>query len=137
MISESNCTIHIIRFVGRTVVLWPTATRREALPELSVRRIAEAVTLQRCLYFGPEEEGNNQCRAATKRDFSGHKGLDNRVSKRKNCFQMWPLLKEFLLFLRQEKKWWLVPLVVILLALGALMVFSSGSVLSPFLYPLM
>jgi hypothetical protein len=50
---------------------------------------------------------------------------------------MLSLLKEFLLFLRQEKKWWLMPLVVILLVLGALMVFSSGSVLSPFLYPLM
>jgi hypothetical protein len=50
---------------------------------------------------------------------------------------MLALLKEFFLFLRQEKKWWLLPLVFILLALGALMVFSSGSVLSPFLYPLM
>jgi hypothetical protein len=50
---------------------------------------------------------------------------------------MWSLLKEFLRFLRQEKKWWLLPLVVILLVLGALMVISSGSVLSPFLYPFM
>ncbi len=50
---------------------------------------------------------------------------------------MWALLKEFFLFLRQEKKWWILPLVVLLLALGALMVISSGSVLSPFLYPLM
>ena len=50
---------------------------------------------------------------------------------------MLALLKEFLQFLVQEKKWWLLPLVFILLALGALMVFSSGSVLSPFLYPLM
>lgn len=50
---------------------------------------------------------------------------------------MLALLKEFLVFLLQEKKWWLLPLVVVLLALGVLMVFSSGSVLSPFLYPLM
>lgn len=50
---------------------------------------------------------------------------------------MWRLFKEFLLFLRQEKKWWLIPLVVILLALGALIVFSSGSVLAPFMYPFM
>jgi hypothetical protein len=50
---------------------------------------------------------------------------------------MWALLKEFFLFLRQEKKWWLLPLAVLLLALGAVMVASSGSVLSPFLYPLM
>jgi Family of unknown function (DUF5989) len=50
---------------------------------------------------------------------------------------MWALLKEFFQFLRREKRWWLLPLVVILLALGALLVISSGSVLSPFLYPLM
>jgi Family of unknown function (DUF5989) len=50
---------------------------------------------------------------------------------------MCALLKEFFLFLCREKRWWLLPLVVVLLALGALLVISSGSVLSPFLYPLM
>ena len=50
---------------------------------------------------------------------------------------MWQLVKEFLLFLRQEKKWWLWPLVLVLLLLGALIVFSSGSVLAPLLYPFM
>jgi hypothetical protein len=50
---------------------------------------------------------------------------------------MWQLLKEFLLFLRQEKKWWLWPLVLVLLVLGALIVFSSGSVLAPLMYPFM
>ncbi len=50
---------------------------------------------------------------------------------------MWQWLKEFALFVRHEKKWWLVPLLVILLTAGALLVFSSGSVLAPFLYPLM
>ncbi len=48
---------------------------------------------------------------------------------------MWQLFKEFLLFLRQEKKWWLIPLVVILLVLGALIVFTGGSVLAPLMYP--
>jgi drug/metabolite transporter superfamily protein YnfA len=50
---------------------------------------------------------------------------------------MWQLCKEFWLFLRQEKKWWLIPLVVILLGMGALIVFSSSSVLAPFMYPFM
>jgi hypothetical protein len=50
---------------------------------------------------------------------------------------MWSILKEFFVFLRQEKKWWLLPIAMLLLALGAFMLFSSGSVLSPFLYPLM
>jgi hypothetical protein len=48
---------------------------------------------------------------------------------------MWQLCKEFLLFLRQEKKWWLVPLVALLLLLGALILFSGSSVLAPFMYP--
>jgi hypothetical protein len=49
---------------------------------------------------------------------------------------MWQIFKEFLLFLRQEKKWWLLPLIVILLALGLLLVFSTTSPLAPLLYPL-
>ena len=50
---------------------------------------------------------------------------------------MWSLLKEFLLFLRQEKKWWLIPLVVLLLGLGALLVFGGGSGIAWALYPFM
>ncbi|MSU19957.1 MAG: hypothetical protein EXS30_01010 [Pedosphaera sp.] len=50
---------------------------------------------------------------------------------------VWQLFKEFLSFLKQEKKWWLLPLVLLLLALGALILFSSTSVLAPFLYPFM
>lgn len=48
---------------------------------------------------------------------------------------MLALLKEFLLFLKQEKKWWLVPLVIVLVLIGAIIAFSSTSVLAPFLYP--
>lgn len=49
---------------------------------------------------------------------------------------MWSVLKEFLSFLRQEKKWWILPIVVILLALGALLVFGAGSPLAPLIYSL-
>lgn len=48
---------------------------------------------------------------------------------------MWQLLREFFSFLIKEKKWWLIPLVLLLVLLGALIVFSSGSVLGPFMYP--
>ena len=48
---------------------------------------------------------------------------------------MWPLLKEFLQFLRREKKWWLVPLIVLLLILAAVIGFTGGSVLAPLMYP--
>ncbi len=43
--------------------------------------------------------------------------------------------KEVLQFLRQEKKWWLVPLLVTFLLLAALVLFTRGSSpLSPFMY---
>ena len=41
---------------------------------------------------------------------------------------------EFLLFLKEEKKWWLAPLVIVLLALGAIIVFAEGSAIAPFIY---
>ena len=46
------------------------------------------------------------------------------------------LVKEFYLFIKQEKKWWLVPLITVLLIVGALLVFASTSPLAPFVYPL-
>jgi hypothetical protein len=48
---------------------------------------------------------------------------------------MWHLGKEFLQFLWQEKKWWLIPLVLVLLVLAALIIFGSSAVLAPFMYP--
>jgi uncharacterized protein DUF5989 len=50
--------------------------------------------------------------------------------------EMWEIFKEFLRFLRTEKKWWLMPLVFLLLLLGLFLVFSASSPLAPFLYPL-
>lgn len=46
------------------------------------------------------------------------------------------LLKEFLLFVKHEKKWWLVPLLAVLLLVGALVLFASSSPMAPFIYPL-
>lgn len=46
------------------------------------------------------------------------------------------LLKEFWDFLKTRKKWWLTPIVLVMLLLGALIVFSQGSALSPFIYTL-
>ncbi|MEK7731927.1 MAG: DUF5989 family protein, partial [Planctomycetota bacterium] len=42
----------------------------------------------------------------------------------------------FFLFIKQEKKWWLVPLISVLLLVGALIVFAGSSPLAPFIYPL-
>ena len=37
------------------------------------------------------------------------------------------LLKEFWLFLRVRKKWWLLPLLLVMLLVGTLLVFAQGS----------
>jgi hypothetical protein len=50
---------------------------------------------------------------------------------------VWQVLKQTLLFLRREKKWWLTPLVVLLVLLGALILFTGSSALAPFMYPFM
>jgi len=39
-------------------------------------------------------------------------------------------------FLRTRKKFWLLPLITILLALGVLIVLASGSAIAPFIYTL-
>lgn len=42
-------------------------------------------------------------------------------------------LKEFLQFLKAEKRYWLIPLVAILLLLSIIIVASQGSALAPFI----
>jgi hypothetical protein len=37
-------------------------------------------------------------------------------------------------FLGSTKKWWLVPIVIVLLVIGVLLVFAGGSALAPFIY---
>jgi hypothetical protein len=39
-------------------------------------------------------------------------------------------------FLSQRKKFWLVPVILVLLTFGALIVLTSGSALAPFIYTL-
>jgi len=46
------------------------------------------------------------------------------------------ILKEFWDFLKVRKKWWLTPIVVVMVLLGALIVFSQGSTVAPFIYTL-
>jgi hypothetical protein len=46
------------------------------------------------------------------------------------------ILGEFWSFLRVRKKWWLAPIVVLLLTLGLILVLTEGSALAPFIYSL-
>lgn len=43
-------------------------------------------------------------------------------------------LKELISFLRTRKKYWLIPLIFILLVISFVIVFASGSALAPFIY---
>jgi hypothetical protein len=46
------------------------------------------------------------------------------------------VLREFWQFLRQEKKYWLAPIVLVLALFGLLMVFAQSSAVAPFIYTL-
>lgn len=43
---------------------------------------------------------------------------------------------EFLHFLWKNKRWWLIPLVIILILFALLVMFASVSGIGPFIYPL-
>jgi hypothetical protein len=45
-------------------------------------------------------------------------------------------LKELFDFIRMRKKYWLLPVIVVLLAFAFFIVFISGSVIAPFIYTL-
>jgi Family of unknown function (DUF5989) len=45
------------------------------------------------------------------------------------------LVAEFVLFLRHNKKWWLLPIVVMLLGVGVLIILG-GTAMAPFIYTL-
>ena len=43
-------------------------------------------------------------------------------------------IKEFLEFLKVRKKYWLLPIIIILLIFGGLIVLSQGTAVAPFIY---
>ena len=49
---------------------------------------------------------------------------------------MLDLLRELWGFMRERKKFWLAPIIIVLLLLGGLLVFAQGSVVAPFIYTL-
>lgn len=48
----------------------------------------------------------------------------------------WSILSEFWEFLQVRKKWWLAPIILFLFLLGALIIFTEGSAVAPFIYTL-
>jgi hypothetical protein len=44
--------------------------------------------------------------------------------------------KDLVAFMRERKKFWLAPIILVLLLLGVLIVFAQGSAVAPFIYTL-
>ena len=49
---------------------------------------------------------------------------------------MLELLQDLWAFMKARKKFWLAPIIIILLLLGALIVLTQGSAVAPFIYTL-
>lgn len=49
---------------------------------------------------------------------------------------MWDLIKDLFGLMRDRKKYWLSPIIIIMILLGSLIVLTQGSVISPFIYTL-
>lgn len=49
---------------------------------------------------------------------------------------MFDLLKDLWSFMRARKKFWLAPIILVLLLLGVLIVLTQGSAVAPFIYTL-
>ncbi len=45
-------------------------------------------------------------------------------------------LKEFWEFLKERKKYWLIPIIIVLVLFGGLIVLTQGSAIAPFIYTL-
>jgi Family of unknown function (DUF5989) len=45
-------------------------------------------------------------------------------------------LKDLWHFIKERKKYWLAPLIIVLILVGLLLVFGGGSALAPFIYSL-
>ena len=46
------------------------------------------------------------------------------------------IMGELLSFLMRNKRWWITPIVIVLLALGVLLILAQSSVIAPFIYTL-
>lgn len=49
---------------------------------------------------------------------------------------MMEFIKDLWGFMRERKKFWLLPIILVLLLLGMLIVFAEGSAVAPFIYTL-
>ncbi len=76
------------------------------------------------------DSGKSVANSSPAVDRLAREDLERRMNTRQPT-----LVEEFWQFLRFNKKWWLLPILVALLLLGTLVVLS-GTALAPFIYPL-
>jgi len=72
----------------------------------------------------------------------GNQLLDRKRETRRQFYEksilgsIMETLKELLAFLRYRKKYWLWPIIILLVVIGTLVVLVEGSALAPFIYSL-
>jgi hypothetical protein len=44
------------------------------------------------------------------------------------------LVRELWFFMAERKKWWLLPIIIVMFLVASLLVFAQGSALAPFIY---
>jgi hypothetical protein len=44
------------------------------------------------------------------------------------------LAREFFAYMSARKKWWLLPILIVVLVFGGLMIIAQGSAVAPFIY---
>jgi hypothetical protein len=58
------------------------------------------------------------------------------VGRVSGLFYRLEIARELVTFLWRRKLWWLIPMVVTLLAFGLLIIFTEGTAIAPFIYTL-
>ncbi len=49
---------------------------------------------------------------------------------------MFELLQDLWAFMRENKKFWLAPIIIVMVLLGGLIILAQGSAVAPFIYTL-
>lgn len=60
--------------------------------------------------------------------------INFNIIKHTNTMGKMLILKELWLFLKNKKKWWLLPIIIFLLVMGIIIVAVEGSAIAPLIY---
>lgn len=81
-------------------------------------------------------KGPNAAQARCCTDNLSRSPRSNRSPIIDEAFLMLELIKDLWSFMRIRKKFWLAPIIIVMLLLGGLIVLSQGSAVAPFIYTL-